>query len=195
MRPLKYKKRILLATALALTAYLLFDEERRILSTPPAGPIDHLPRLECGVVLTGSAGRIREGFEVLAQKKIGKLIVSGVYKDTKLHEIFPLLPYYPEINPADIVLEKISGSTYGNAVQSLQVVETLGCKSVLLITSQLHMYRAFRTFRGNFPPEISLRPFAVVHPGRESTELDVFVETVKSLGYSILTFIPGLFSV
>lgn len=178
---------------MVLVGYLLFDEQRRILRTPPGQVIDTLPHAECGVVLTGSAGRIREGFEVLAQKKIDHLIVSGVYKDTKLHEIFPLLPYYPEINPENIVLEKISGSTYGNAVQSLQVVETLKCRTVLLITSQLHMYRAYRTFRENFPDEIAIQQYAVVHHARENSDLDVFIETVKALSYSVLTFIPSLF--
>ena len=190
---IKYKKTILLITAIAVVGYLLYDEKNKILKTPAVISLDHLPHFQCGVVLTGSAGRIREAFEVMAQKKIDKLIVSGVYRDTQLHQIFPLLPYYPEINPENIVLEKISGSTYGNAIQSLLVVETLKCKEVLLITSQLHMYRAYRTFRANFPGVIPIKQYAIVNHAKEDTALDIFIETVKSLFYSVLTFIPSLF--
>ncbi|AGH95340.1 hypothetical protein A11Q_1124 [Pseudobdellovibrio exovorus JSS] len=159
---------------------------------PPVA-MDHLPHYDCGVVLTGSAGRIREGFEVLALKKIDKLIVSGVYKDTKLHQIFPLLPYYPEIQSDDIVLEKISGSTYGNAVQSLQVVETLKCRNILLITSHLHMYRAYKTFRENFPNEIQISPYVITASIHENSYWDVMTEAFKSLCYPVITLIPWLF--
>ena len=53
---------------------------------------------DCGVVLTGGPGRIREGFELLAEKKIQKLVVSGVNKDSRMIEIFPYSSYYPEVN-------------------------------------------------------------------------------------------------
>lgn len=142
---------------------------------------------DCGVVLTGSAGRIREAFEVLAQKKINKLIVSGVYKDTKLREIFPHLDYYPEINVQDIVLEKISGSTYENAIQSLQVAETLKCKSVLLMTSQLHMYRAYRVFKNHFPSGIEIMTYAVVpSTGKDDSFVDIWIESFKALFYNLI---------
>lgn len=159
----------------------------------PSVAMDHLPHYDCGVVLTGSAGRIREGFEVLALKKVDKLVVSGVYKDTKLHQIFPLLPYYPEIKSDDIILEKISGSTYGNAVQSLQVVETLKCRNILLITSHLHMYRAYRTFREHFPNEVQISPYVTVSHTQDSSAVDILTEAFKSLCYPVITLIPWLF--
>lgn len=174
---------------LFVLAGLLLSERSHVVQTPAGGIIDYLPVSDCGVVLTGSAGRIREAFEILTLGKIKKLIISGVYKDTQLHEIFPQLPYYPEIKTENIILEKISGSTHQNAVQSLIVVQNLKCKSVLLMTSQLHMYRAYRTFKRNFPEDIELRTFPIVNPAREDSELAVLFETVKSLFYSIVPFI------
>ncbi len=165
---------------------LLFESERaKVLSFPPVMILDDLPVSDCGVVLTGSAGRVREGFEVLAQKKVSKLVISGVYKDARLHEIFPQLVYYPEVNPENVILEKISGSTATNADQSLLVSEALKCKTVLLITSQLHMYRAYRTFWTVFPKTVEIRKYQVVNTAKEDTWLDVFIETIKSLWYSL----------
>lgn len=167
------------------------NEKAKILDHSEVQVFDFLPEVDCGVVLTGSKGRLREAFEVLAQKKIKKLIISGVYKDTQLHEIFPQLPFYPEIDPDSIYLEKISGSTYGNAVQSLAVSETLKCKSVLLMTSQLHMYRALRTFKSRFPPDFPIIPYAIVNPVKELSWEDVYFETLKSLFYPVLSFVLG----
>ena len=69
------------------------------------------PSLDCGVVLTGSPGRIREGFELLQQRKIKKLIISGVYKEATFQEVFPYWPFYNEIKSDDVVLEKRSQTT------------------------------------------------------------------------------------
>jgi uncharacterized SAM-binding protein YcdF (DUF218 family) len=159
------------------------------MSFPPNAEIlDHLPVTDCGVVLTGASGRIREAFEVFAQKKFKKLIISGVYKDTQLREIFPQLPYYPEINPDDVILEKISGSTFANANQSLLVAETLKCKSLLLMTSDIHMYRSYRTFKAVFPESFSIRPYHISNTGRENTVFDIYFETIKTVFYDIVLF-------
>ena len=137
---------------------------------------------------------MREAFEAFAQRKFTKLVISGVYKDTKLHEIFPQLPFYPEINPDDVILEKISGSTYGNAVQSLLVSETLKCKSLTLMTSEIHMYRAYRMFRVLFPQDVRIERYHIVNPLKESTLFDVYLETFKSLFYDALIFFISLVS-
>ena len=164
----------------------LFLKERSLIMQEPAKAlIDTLPDSDCGVVLTGSAGRIREAFEVLALGKIKKLIISGVYKDTKLHEIFPHLPYYPEIKSENIILEKISGSTQENAVQSLALVEKNQCRNILLITSELHMYRARRIFNSYFPETIVINTFAVASPSKEDKFYDEALETFKSLFFSV----------
>lgn len=168
-------------------------ERSIVLQNQPKLLIDHLNQADCGVVLTGSAGRIREAFEVLAMGKINKLIISGVYKDTKLREIFPHLPYYPEIKSESIILEKISGSTYENAEQSLIWAQKLKCTDILLMTSELHMFRALRTFKAIFPEDIKIHTFAIANPAKEDRFYDEAVETFKSLFYSVLLFIKQIF--
>lgn len=172
---------------------VFLNEKAKVLSYPEPLPVlDSLKAADCGVVLTGAPGRIREAFEVFAQKKFKKLVVSGVYKDTRLHEIFPHLPFYPEINPDDIILEKISGSTYANAVQSLLVAETLKCRSILLMTSEIHMYRAFNTFKAVFPDNIKIDTYHITSAGRESRLFDIYFETFKTIFYDIAIIITNL---
>lgn len=161
-------------------AFLLWSKKQKVLETSNGLLIDDLPVHDCGVVLTGAAGRIREAFEILAEKKINRLIISGVYRNTQLHEIFPQLPYYPEVNPQDIVLEKISGSTRENATESLVLVREMGCKSVLLITSDLHMYRARRLFQDTYPADIQLSHHSV--PSIKSL-VDIYYEALKVIWY------------
>lgn len=147
--------------------------------------IDQLQVHDCGVVLTGGPGRIREAIEILGQKKIKKLVISGVYKEAQLAEIFPPLPFYPEVDTNDILLEKRSESTYGNAVQSLALVQSLQCRSILLITSQLHMHRSYKIFRALYPESIQIQKHYVLYQRKEPRELDFVLETVKSVFYLV----------
>jgi uncharacterized SAM-binding protein YcdF (DUF218 family) len=139
--------------------------------------------VDCGVVLTGSAGRIREGFDLLEQGQIKKLIISGVNSQTTLKNLLPLWPYYPKVQDDTVFLEKRSETTYGNAVQSLPVVQALQCRDVVLITSELHMYRAYQTFRPVYPESLFIYKHGVLsHHGRFSF-VNEFIEVVKSLFY------------
>lgn len=162
-----------------------FYEMRLVLYEYQPSLIDELKPYDCGVVLTGASGRLRESFEIMAQKKVKKLIVSGVFKDTQLMQIFPLLPFYPEINEENIILEKHSESTFGNAVQSLAIVKTLQCKNVLLMTSQLHMHRAFKIFKKIYSQNIPIAAFSIANPSKEATKMDTLIEVNKSVFYTI----------
>ena len=168
---------------------LFINTKNKVLSYSASPLLDYLQPVECGVVLTGAPGRIREAFEVLTQKKISKLIISGVYKDTKLLEIFPQLPFYPEVDPEDVILEKISGSTFGNATQSLLVVETLKCKKILLMTSDIHMYRALKTFKSVFPADFEIETYVIQNQSKENFIVDVYFETFKTIFYDIILFL------
>ncbi len=143
---------------------------------------------DCGVVLTGGPGRIREGFDLLSQHRIRKLIIAGVYPGAELREIFPNWPFYGFLNEHDVILEKHSGTTYGNAVQSLPLVEALGCRSVVVITSRLHVYRASRIFSSVFSSKHNVSYRSVVGNDFDPTWSDIWVETTKSLFYRLLAY-------
>ena len=145
-------------------------------------------RADCTVVLTGGPGRVREGFDILAQGRTRKLIISGVYPQAELREIFPQWPYYGPLNEEDVILEKRSATTYGNAQQSLPLVEALRCKDILLVTSRLHMHRSFKIFRAVFPSDISITPRAIVAGSYNPTFLELFFETTKALFYDLWAY-------
>ena len=188
---LRGRKRYLIATLIFFTLALFGYEAWQIANDFPVNPAeaetDQLIEMDCGVVLTGGPGRIREAFEILGQKKIRKLIISGVYKEAQLSEIFPPLPFYPEINPGDVILEKRSESTFGNAVQSLAVVQTLQCKNILLITSQMHMHRSYKIFKTIYPASIPIQKFYVYHLRKDPSEMDLLLETIKSVFYMVFS--------
>ena len=149
-----------------------------------AGP---WPEADCGVVLTGAPGRIREGFEYLAQNKIKKLIVSGVFKEAKLNELFPYLSFYPEVDPQNIYLEKRSETTFGNAQQSLSFVEALNCSDVVLMTSQVHMPRSYKIFRATYPDSIVIKRLSLPNAKNEKTFLGLMTEVFKSFFYLVFS--------
>lgn len=185
MRPIVVSFAIL---GVGLILGFLFHREWQEVGATPINSWSEDQTADCAVVLTGGSGRIREGFDLLAHKSVRKLIISGVHPKATLKEIFPLWPYYGGLNESDVVLERRAGTTYGNAQQSLPLVEALHCKNVLVVTSQLHLYRSIRTFRSIFPQEIEIKGRAIVAGSVRPKVWDHLVETLKSLFYSLWAY-------
>lgn len=178
--------------ALSLTAVGIigwkYERERALIAAEPVSAWIQDHHADCAVVLTGGPGRVREGFDLLAQGQARKLIISGVHPRATLREIFPQWPFYGRLRPEDVVLERRSTTTFGNAVQSLPLVEALRCRSVVLVTSQLHMRRAYRTFRRIFPSEYAIITRAVSSGAVPPRSTDLGVETLKALFYSLWVY-------
>lgn len=143
---------------------------------------------DCAVVLTGGSNRVKEGLALLARGQVKKLIISGVYANAQLREIFPLWSLYGDIREKDVILERRSGTTYGNAQQTLPIIEALNCRDVALVTSHLHMYRAERTFLSAYPSTIPIYPFSVNTSHSESNWPEISTEVLKSLFYSLWAY-------
>lgn len=170
-----------------LSILLFYRETKRVGPFPPTSWVED-QKADCAVVVTGGAYRVREGLNLLYQKQVRKLIISGVHPKATFREIFPMWPYYGELNEADIILERRSTTTYGNAQQSWPLIEALHCRDVVLVTSTLHMYRVYRTFRALLPKEMNIYPRAVVAGRLVPTRLDLGVEAFKSLFYSVWAY-------
>ncbi len=162
---------------------------REILLEPVYPTFAERPTADCGVVLTGGPGRIRESFELLQQGAIQRLIVSGVNQETTISEIFPYAPFYPEVNLDHITLDKQSLTTFGNARFSLNIVEVLKCRDVVLITSQYHMPRAFSVFQSVFPESIPIKKYTIANLKSDSGLIDLGLEIIKSYAYFVLRFV------
>lgn len=146
------------------------------------------PSADCAVVLTGGSNRVREGLDLLARGHIKKLIISGVHSSASLREIYPLWPFYGDVREQDVILERRSATTYGNAQQTISIVEALNCRDVVLVTSHLHMYRAYRTFQASYPPTVFLIRYAVNGGRGESGFWDASTEVLKSLFYGLWAY-------
>jgi uncharacterized SAM-binding protein YcdF (DUF218 family) len=190
---------LLLVFGLALLIFILplygLDQYADILvSTPPAP--SH-PKADCAVVLTGGAGRVREGITLLSHRSVNKVIISGVHRYATLQEMMPEVVFYPEIKLDDVILERRSATTAGNAQLSLPIVEALHCASILLVTHDYHMHRALKTFLQAFPAAVRIIPYPIVsgrlHRGA-ALSFDprfwsaVFDEWYKYLFYSVTVF-------
>lgn len=170
--------------------WALYREGVRIHKTP-INSWNEDQSADCAIVLTGGSNRVREGLDLLAQRQVRKLIISGVFEGANLEEIFPLLPYYGTVSARDVILEKNSRTTFGNAQQSLALVEALKCRDVILVTSYLHMRRAMRTFSATFPQEIVIYPRATIGSGHPAGFGEILVEAMKSVFYSLWAYGPA----
>lgn len=175
-------------TLLVVVLVTLFvNEEKKILLSQPTSWTLH-QNADCAVVLTGGSSRIREGFNLLEQGRVKKLIISGVNPTSTLDQIFPQIPAFFRFSEGDVVLEKRSGTTYGNAVQSEALVEALKCRSLLLVTSTLHMHRAYSTFRARFPLEIQIKTHGIVSGSLHPGPVELYIEVLKSMFYSLWAY-------
>jgi uncharacterized SAM-binding protein YcdF (DUF218 family) len=178
---------VLLLAAFAVFAWFFVREYQRVTGQPlTSWTQDHTA--DCALVLTGGQGRVREGFDLLNRKVVKKLIISGVHPQAKLHEIFPQAVFYSGVLEQDVVLEKRSTTTYGNAQQSLPLIEALHCRDVILITSQLHMYRSLRTIQAVFPANLSIYPHSILSGSYRPALAEASQEVFKSLFYSIWAY-------
>lgn len=180
---------VFLFLALGVLSILKFKSHLDRIQAEKVTAWSQLTTADCAVVLTGGPGRIREGLDLLSQRRVKKLIISGVNAASTLAEIFPLWAYYPEIKEEDILLEKRSETTYGNAQQSLPLVETLNCRDILLVTSDVHMHRSYMTFRDLFPQSIEIIRHALPSSRRyRMSWAEAAVEAMKSLFYGLWAY-------
>lgn len=170
-----------------VVVFRFYDEYKKIQSETVQSWLK-TPMADCAVVLTGGAGRVREGFDLLANQNVKKLIISGVYSNARLREIMPVWSFYGNLTENDVVLDRRSETTYGNAQQSLPIVEALKCRDILLVTSRLHMYRSYRTFRATFPENIYIQKHAIIGGRYESSVWETGFEALKSLFYSFWAY-------
>lgn len=150
--------------------------------------LTQLQTRDCAVVLTGGKGRIKVALDLIKEERIQHLIISGVNKGTVLSDL--LVGSSLTLTQAQdrVTLEKQSQTTFGNAQQSWPMLEALRCESFYLITSQVHMSRALRTFESHRTANLSMWPLEVKPPDSEINFEARLLETLKFMFYSIWAF-------
>jgi uncharacterized SAM-binding protein YcdF (DUF218 family) len=150
--------RLLSILALALTLWvagLLW-----FAASLPAAVADPSRRTDAIVVLTGGTGRLRQGFELLAQDRAQELFVSGVGRGVKVSELLDIDQIAPPELACCVVLGYKAGDTHGNALETAAWMKKQGFTSLRLVTATYHMPRSLLEFRAAMP-QIEILPHPV----------------------------------
>ncbi len=96
------------------------------------------------IVLTGGAGRLEYGLQLLAQHKGSTMFVSGVGEKVTVSDIVKQAPDAIEktINEAEIAIGHQAENTIGNAQEIRKWLKSSHYKNIILVTTNYHMPRS-----------------------------------------------------
>lgn len=149
-----------LARAVALLAVAwLFGFVAFVASLP--GPAPLRTRTDAAVVLTGGPGRVARGVAVLRADAAQRLLVSGVARSVKPHELAlandaPLRLFRERVD-----LGFVAADTRTNAMETAAWIAENDYRSVRLITASYHLPRAAAELRAEVPPGVRVVPDGV----------------------------------
>ncbi len=112
------------------------------------------------VVLTGSAGRIERGLDLMRRKRGGELLVSGVDRDVKPAE-FAQAYKVPRDLMKRVTLGREAVDTRSNAVETSDWLSRRHYRSIRLITADWHMRRARYELAQQLREPVTILPDAV----------------------------------
>lgn len=119
-----------------------------------------IPQAESIVALTGGKGRLSQALKLLSSSNAKLLFISGVGPHVTLGSIFSE-EELSDIDTSKIYLDPKSTSTYQNALEARSHLIQQGVLSVILVTSNYHMKRAFFIFREVFPPNMDIISYPI----------------------------------
>ncbi len=117
----------------------------------PRAPAAPIAATDAIVVLTGGAGRLGVGFELLREGRAKKLFVSGVYRGVDVAEILRVSQQTPEALACCIAIGHSAVDTAGNARETARWMADEGFTSLRLVTADYHMPRSLAEFRRAMP--------------------------------------------
>jgi uncharacterized SAM-binding protein YcdF (DUF218 family) len=113
------------------------------------------------VVLTGGSSRVSDAMELLAAGYGKRLLISGVHPTNDASDISRSLPDSQSLMTCCVDLDRSAVNTRSNAAETQRWARERGFKSLIVVTSNYHMPRAFVEL-SHAMPDIELIPFAVV---------------------------------
>ena len=113
------------------------------------------------VVVTGGAARIERAVEILSNGKGKRLLISGVYKETRLKDLRARSPEQAALFDCCVDVEHLAMDTVGNAVETEKWLKKNGYTSMVLVTSNYHMPRSLLEFRRQMPTVV-ITPYPVI---------------------------------
>ena len=129
-----------------------------VFSQKVAVPQSSVIAIDSVIVLAGGKGRIQKGVELFLSLSAQYCVLAGV--DKKFNRVAYFSKYGISDNP-HIYIDNRSRRTLENAVESWRILEPLNVRSVLLVTSNYHMYRSLFVFKKVFPSTVSIFPYSL----------------------------------
>lgn len=174
-----------------LGGFLWFLSELPQQATAPERTTDAI------VVLTGGAGRVAQGLELMEAGKAKKLFISGVYYAVDVNELLRVAERNPDDLSCCISLGYEAGNTRGNAEETAAWIHKQGYRSLRLVTSAYHMPRSLLQFR-RLMPQVEIVPHPVFPENHDAEAgwqlpaglgvlLQEYGKYLLSLGQAILT--------
>lgn len=121
------------------------------------------PNADAVVVLTGGAGRVVEGIDLLSAGHAKKLFVSGVDRGVDVAALLTAARRGPAGIECCIALGHGADDTAGNAAETARWMAAEGFASLLLVTTDWHMPRSLIEFRRAMP-KATIVPRSVPSP-------------------------------
>lgn len=94
------------------------------------------------VVMTGGPGRVDRGVDLLRAGRAERLLVSGVARTVRPHELALTVDAPPSLFQCCVDLGREAVDTRSNADETAKWVKRRGYRSIRLVTSAWHMPRA-----------------------------------------------------
>jgi uncharacterized SAM-binding protein YcdF (DUF218 family) len=118
------------------------------------------------VVLTGGPGRVRRGLDLLAAGQAKRMLVSGVDRRVKPHELAAEYGVKPRLVDCCVDLGHESVDTRSNAAETAAWARKRGFHSIRLVTTDWHMPRARYELARQVDPDVAIVTDAVAsEPG------------------------------
>ena len=134
-------------------------------------PAPSVPDADGIVVLTGGAGRIEAGLDLLEQDRARLLLISGVSERLELDQVLrPAGRSVPRGLGDRISLGHAATSTVGNAIEAPSWARANGLHSLIVVTAGYHMRRALAEISTALP-DVTLYPDPVQPPAMGRTDL------------------------
>lgn len=127
---------------------------------PTFNPDSKALQADAAVVLTGGSERITAGVQLLANKKVKRLFISGVFPGATLDHVLSGQNIDQQLRRCCIDLGYQAQNTAGNAWETATWVKKNALRSIVLVTANYHMARSMLEFR-RYIPGLAIIPLAV----------------------------------
>lgn len=186
------RKTLLLPSVLLLT--WLFGYGAFVASVIGIKPLDDNRPVDAIVVPTGGYKRIEAGLELFAQGRAKHLFITGVHRDVTKTDITDMWEGETPLPDCCITLGHRAATTIQNAAETREWLQEQGYSSIILVTSNYHMTRAWLEHKHLLPGvKIILHPITQpeVTPDRQRFWVLTFSEYNKSL-FRVISLLAGL---